>query len=257
MPINFYGRVVDQNEQPVSAAKIHAQWSDFSPNGASSEDTLSDARGSFSITGKTGRGISIRVDKENYYTPKRQRISFDYAAFWEANYYEPDPAHPVTFHLRKKGVSERLSAGETQPFLPANGDPTKLDLLNGGQVSSNGEIEITAVTNTEKYPPYRFDWQASVAVLDGGLIEHDLEFPFEAPETGYAPRVTFEMPANAPDWKRSVEKTYFIRFGTPPRYGRIHVRFNGASQKVFLTYAVNPSGSRNLEANTDKPFSDP
>src|SRR2546423_4787357 len=54
MPINFYGRVVDQNEEPVSAAKIHAEWSDFSPNGASSEDTLSDAQGSFSITGKMG-----------------------------------------------------------------------------------------------------------------------------------------------------------------------------------------------------------
>jgi hypothetical protein len=257
MPINFYGRVVDQNEQPVSAAKIHAQWSDFSPNGASSEDTLSDAQGSFSITGKMGRGITIRVDKENYYTPKRQRISFDYAAFWEANYYEPDPAQPVTFHLRKKGVGERLSAGETQPSLPANGDPTKLDLLNGGQVSPNGQIEITAITNTEKYPPRVFDWQAAISISDGGLIEHDLEFPFEAPDEGYKSKVEFNMPANAPDWKRSVEKSYFIRFGTPPKYGRIHVRFNGASQKVLLSYTVNPSGSRNLETKTDEQFSNP
>ena len=124
-------------------------------------------------------------------------------------------------------------------------------------MSPTGQIEITAVTNTEKYPPQLFDWQASISIADGGLIEHDLEFPFEAPEQGYKEKVEFNMPANAPDWRRSLEKSYFVRFGTPPKYGRIHVRFNGASQKVFLNYAVNLSGSRNLEANTDDQFSNP
>ena len=94
-------------------------------------------------------------------------------------------------------------------------------------------------------------------VPDGGLLEHALEFPFEAPEHGYVPKVEFKMQAAAPDWKRVVEKNYFIRFGTPPKYGRIHVRFNGASQKVFLKYTVNPSGSRNLETKTDEQFSNP
>jgi hypothetical protein len=257
MPINFYGRVLDENEHAVVAAKVHAQWSDFSANGASSEESLTDAQGVFSITGKTGRGITIRVAKEGYYTPKRQQTSFDYAGFWEANYYEPDSARPVTFHLRKKAGREALVAGETQPPLSANGSSTKVDLLNGGQVSTNGQMEIMAVTNTEKYPPRVFDWKASIIVPDGGLIEHDLEFPFEAPEEGYKSKIEFSMPADAGDWKRSIEKGYFIRFGTPPKYGRIHVRFNGASQKVFISYTVNPSGSRNLEANTNEQFSTP
>jgi hypothetical protein len=46
------------------------------------------------------------------------------------------------------------------------------------------------------------------------------------------PKIEFKMPANAPDWRRAVEKTYFIRFGNPPKYGRINIRLNGASQKV-------------------------
>lgn len=257
MPINFFGRVVDEKERGVSAAKIQAQWSDLSSDGASAEETSSDAEGYFAILGKEGRGITIRVSKEGYYTPKHQQNSFDYAAFWEANYYEPDSAHPVTFHLRRKTGSEGLVAGETQPSLPANGSPIKVDLLHGGQVSANGQIEIIAVTNTEKYPPRVFDWQASITVPDGGLIEHDLEFPFEAPEEGYAPKVEFNMPAGIPDWKRTIEKSYFIRFGKTPTYGRIHVRFNGASQKTFLTYTVNPSGSRNLEIKTDDQFTTP
>jgi hypothetical protein len=257
MPIDFYGRVVDENEQPVFAAKIHAQWSDFSANGASSEDTLSDTQGYFSIRGKTGRGITIRIVKEGYYTPKLQRTSFDYAAFWERNYHQPDPTHPVIFHLRTKGRPEALSSGETTPIVPADGTPVLVDLLNNGRVSPNGQIEFAAVTNTEKYPPHTFDWRASITVRDGGLLEHNLEFPFEAPEEGYIPQVTFEMPADYPDWKRSIEKTYFIRFGNPPKYGRLQIRLNGASQKVLLHYTVNPTGSRNLEGQTDGAFATP
>jgi hypothetical protein len=258
MPISFYGRVVDQDDHPIPAAKIEFGWTDLSPAGSSAEVTSSAADGTFSLLGKKGRVLEVDVSKEGFYKVRAERLkSFDYAGFWEAKYYEPDPAHPIIFHLRKKGQGESLSAKEIQALLPATGDPTRIDLLNAGQVSPSGQLEISALTNTEKYPPRVFDWHASITVPGGGLIEHDLEFPFEAPEDGYAQRVAFEMPANAPDWKRNVEKTYFIRFGTPPRYGRIHIRLNGASQKVFLSYAVNPSGSRNLEAKTDEPFSNP
>ena len=257
MPINFYGRVVDENEQPIVGAKIEAQWSDLSANGASSEVTSSDSHGSFSITGKKGRGITIRIAKEGYYTPKQQRTSFDYAAFWEANYHEPDGANPVVFRLLKKGQGETLSAGEAWPTIPADGTPVRLDLLNNARVSNDGQLEISAVTNTEKYPPPVFDWQAAIAVEGGGLLEHDAEFPFEAPEEGYVPKVEFQMPASAPDWRRSIEKSYFVRIGTPPKYGRIRVRFNGASQKVSMHYAINPTGSRNLESNTAESSSPP
>ena len=77
MPINFFGRVVDEKGQPVPRATIVAQWSDLSPRGATDETFLSDDQGFFSMTEKTGRGITIRVSKDGYYTPKRQQISFD------------------------------------------------------------------------------------------------------------------------------------------------------------------------------------
>src|SRR5436190_22743785 len=55
-PINFFGRVVDENEQPVREATVVGQWSDLSPNGATVETRLTDNQGLFSIIGKTGRG---------------------------------------------------------------------------------------------------------------------------------------------------------------------------------------------------------
>lgn len=258
MPIDFYGRVVDENDRPIPTAKVELSWTDLSPAGNSTATTSSDSNGTFSLQGKNGRVLQVDVSKDGFYKVRSERLkSFDYAGFWAANYYEPDPAHPVTFHLRKKGTGETLTAGETQLPISADGTPIRVDLLNSGRVSTNGQVEIAAVTNTEKYPPRLFDWRASIAVSDGGLIEHNLEFPFEAPEEGYVRKVEFKMPANLPDWKRSIEKSYFIRFGTPPRYGRIHVRFNGASPKVFLGYTVNPSGSRNLEPNAEELFSTP
>jgi hypothetical protein len=251
MPINFFGRVVDENEQPVSGASIVAQWSDLSASGATNETTFTDDQGLFSITGKTGRGITIRVSKDGYYTPKRQQISFDYAGFWEADYYEPNPNNPVLFYLRKKNQGEALRSGEIRPTIPANGTPVRFDLLNGGKASPEGQLEIAAVTNTEKYPPRIFDWRATITVPGGGLIEYNAEFPFEAPEDGYQPNAEFDMPTNVQDWKRLIEKSYFIKFGSPPRYGRIQIGIDGSSQKAAVTYWVNPSGSRNLEASSN------
>jgi len=255
MPINFFGRVVDENEQPVPSATVELSWTDLSQAGSSKAQTTTDAQGFFSLLKQTGRHLEVRVSKDGYYTPKRQQISFDYAAFWEADYHVPDPNNPVLFHIRKKNQGEALRSGEIRPTMPADGTPMRFDLLNGGRLSPDGQLEIAAVTNTEKYPPRIFNWRATILVPGGGLIEHNAEFPFEAPEDGYQPSVGFDMPTNAPDWKPLIEKSYFIEFGSPPRYGRIQVQINGGSQKASVRYWVNPSGSRNLEANSNEQVS--
>jgi hypothetical protein len=255
MPINFFGRVVDENERPVPSAKVELSWTDLSQAGSSKAQTTTDAQGFFSLLKQTGRHLEVRVSKDGYYTPKRQQISFDYAAFWEADYHVPDPNNPVLFHIRKKNQGEALRSGEIRPTMPADGTPMRFDLLNGGRLSPDGQLEIAAVTNTEKYPPRIFNWRATILVPGGGLIEHNAEFPFEAPEDGYQPSVGFDMPTNAPDWKPLIEKSYFIEFGSPPRYGRIQVQINGGSQKASVRYWVNPSGSRNLEANSNEQVS--
>ena len=84
-------------------------------------------------------------------------------AFWEANYYEPNPNNPVIFHIRKKNS---WRTGKTRNGKiggqGTNGTPVHSDLLNGGRVSADGQLEISAVTNTEKYPPRIFNWRAAI-----------------------------------------------------------------------------------------------
>lgn len=251
--IDFYGRVFDEREQPVGGARVEAEWSDLSERGASKAETLSDPDGYFAITGKTGRGITIRLSKPGYYTPKNQQTSFDYAAFWEGNYHEPNAKRPVLFHLRKRGEGVVVLGGEIRTTIPANGTPVCFDLLDNGRVSGNGQLEVAAVTNTERYPPNVFDWSATIAVRGGGLVEHDLEFPFEAPEAGYKESIQFDMPASASPWKRVVERAFFVQFGEPRRYGRFVIRMNGGSQSISIDYVINATGNRLLEPTSKRP----
>ncbi|MEY2466354.1 MAG: hypothetical protein QOD03_875, partial [Verrucomicrobiota bacterium] len=73
-------------------------------------------------------------------------------------------------------------------------------------------------------------------------------FPFEAPEGGYEPIVKFYFQKIQPDWDTFLKKDFYIRFGNPPIYGRLHVE-TGIDQKgARLKFAINPDGSRNLES---------
>jgi hypothetical protein len=195
----------------------------------------------------------VYISKGGYHAVKGGRGSFEFADFSRANFHQPDPHAPVLFYLRKQGMTEVLKMGRISTKIPADGTPVRFDLLKMGTDSQDGQLEIAAVTNTEKYPPQRYDWWASVSVPDGGLVEHNEEFPFEAPLEGYQTRVEFDMPVTSPEWKPMVKRTYFVKFGSPVKYGRIHVDLDGRSQTIFVTYWVNPSGSRNLEVGPGVP----
>jgi hypothetical protein len=248
MAINFYGKAVDQSGQVVSEARVDFAWNDLSSEGTSRSHVVTDGQGGFTLTGQKGKILQVDVSKDGYYKLKSERLrSFEYADFSQKHYHEPDPGNPVLFHLVKKGEGEALLTGNVEVNAPANGAPVRVDLLNGGRISAEGQVEIAAVTSTLQYPPRFFDWRATIAAPGGGLVEKCDELGFAAPIKGYLPRVEFNFPASAPDWKRSVRKSYYIRFGHPAKYGRVEIDVNGGKQLVFLRFVVNPSGSRNLE----------
>ncbi len=49
MPINFYGKIIDQSNQPVGGVEIVFQWTDLSDNGTTEQTVLSSADGRFSL----------------------------------------------------------------------------------------------------------------------------------------------------------------------------------------------------------------
>lgn len=248
-PINFYGRVVDENNIAVSGAGIHFNWTDISPTGTSHADKISDGNGFFSLTGQHGKRMSVTVSKDGYYTyPSEKLKSFEYANPADG-LFTPDAGNPVVFHLRKKGVGADLvksQNGMMRIAPPTNGAPLFLDFFTQ-KVGDNGQLKIEGWKEHKDFSTTENNWAFRLTVPDGGLIEENDEFPFEAPDTDYQSVMEWYFKDGDADWKGFLKKTFYIKFGIPPRYGIITVETTAFSPGVYLGYAINPDGSQNLE----------
>jgi hypothetical protein len=92
-PIDFFGKVVEEKGQPVQGALIKMIGTDLSATGNFIETRVSDASGLFALTGGTGKFLSVEVGKDGYYTAQTEnRTGFEYAAFFDPSYYQPDPS---------------------------------------------------------------------------------------------------------------------------------------------------------------------
>ncbi len=252
-PIEFYGKVVDENTNPVTGVNIHFNWSELPERGGErTSDTQSDSDGLFSLHGKRGAALTVSFSKQGYYSSGRGEQTFSYA-FPKA--ISPDPQNPVIFHLRKKGTPEPLIhiAGiglhTMRDFLLAgDGKPTDVSLRDGRLApSGQGDLEVAfqAGTPLDNFPS-RITWQCQVTVPNGGLVQTDEEFPFLAPENGYQASDIWSITAT--NWTEQVNKQYYLKLGDG-NFGRVKLRVIGVPNRAFFRMEsfLNPSGSRNLE----------
>ncbi len=249
-PIEFYGKVIDQNSNPVEGASIQFQWSGDSEK-ISKAETTSDVDGLFSLQGKKGRVLDVSVSKEGYYNSHKDKTGFLYAL--GPDIYSPDPLNPVVFHLRKKGNGESLIEKDFPPSigqiwqLHHDGTPVELDLLNGSpNPNGNGQLKLEFWRDISDLKKQPFDWKLQLSVAGGGLLQTDEEFPFDAPENGYQPSIVIDMPATNQNWIGDLRTKFYVQLPNG-NYGRIDfylLSYNG----VFTVKSwVNPTGSRNLE----------
>ena len=248
LPIDFYGRAVDENSNAVAGATVQFHWPELpTSDGSRTATTQTDSEGLFSLHGKLGPSLTVWVSKQGYYASHGGQQGFSYILGPEQ--YLADPRSPVIFELRKKGQGAELitSQNGVQSDLTLrpskNGTPIRVDFLQK-KAGTTGQLEITQFK-----PPWKeaTEWSLSISISDGGLIETTDEFQFEAPETKYQTSVQLHFTKEEPSWRTHIKKSYYIVFGKPPRYGRILIETDLGQESIFLTYAINPSGSRNLE----------
>lgn len=155
----------------------------------------------------------------------------------------------MVFSLRKKGTGAELITSEKgmRPNVavraPRDRVPVKVDFFEK-QASPNGQLEIR-----QHKPPLReaTEWSFRLNIPDGGFVENSDEFQFEAPESGYKATVEYHFTKGETNWTTQVNKQFYIAFGQPRKYGWLRIESNLGQETVILTYAINPSGSRNLE----------
>lgn len=253
-PINFYGKVLDENDEPVAGAHIDFVWNDLSPEGTSRATTASDQAGLFSLLNKTGKALSVTARKDGYYSARDARhASFEYAyPEWK---FIPDPNRPVIFHLRKKGEAEPLVHGLKLFGSRVDGTPSYVDFATGKiKLTPPGDV-LVQCTRSESNRERRFDWTFTLSVPDGGLIESTEEFMFLAPEEGYEPSIEIGYQADDANWRSQEKRKFFIKSRNGQHYARIEITLLPSYRDKAaydLEWFLNPNSSRNLEFDPDK-----
>ena len=246
-PFAFYGKVVDENTQAVAGASVRfGLRTTTAAEGTSEVNTISTADGNFSLIEGTGSHVHIDVWKNGYYTVTSMNQD-------EFNPAEGSSYQPILFHLRKKGVGADLVTskyGVSPDFRVAipldNTSPVRVNLL-ARYAGQDGQLILTQIKPAYEKWKQATAWSFKMEIPDGGFVEESGEFPFEAPESGYQPVVAFDFQQQQSVWATDVRKDYYIKFGNPPCYGHLHVDTAIHMTGARLTYAINPSGSRNLE----------
>jgi hypothetical protein len=250
--IDFYGKVVDENTNPVEGASVHFEW-DESPmtDVPKTFSTKSDMAGLFSLEGQHGRVLDVSVAKEGYYSSKKDKAGFIYAL--TDNSFSPSIFNPVIFHLHKKGLGESL-IGETFPpgigqiwQLHHDGTPIELDLLNGSQnVTGGGQLKLEFWRDISHINVQPFDWKLQLSITGGGFIGTDEEFAFQAPASGYQSPVVIDMPSTNQNWLGELRTKYYFQM-PDGKYGRIDLYLLPRNGAFIIQSVINPSSSRNLE----------
>lgn len=251
-PFFFYGKVVDQDGVPVQGATADFQWA--SPKGnEQNASSVSDSLGLFSLEKGNGYKLLITVSKTGYYTPNGEKLTtIAYGDESGRETFKANPINPIVFHLQKRGVGVDLITsqyGISPDFpihIPRDGAPIKIDFMQR-KAGDSGQMIVTENKPEFKDWKQATSWSFKMEIPDGGFIEENDEFPFEAPETGYQSAVEYNFQQSQPDWTINLKKDFYIKFGNPPLYGRLHIETGISYGGATLTYAINPTGSRNLE----------
>jgi hypothetical protein len=262
-PIDFYGKVVDEDYQPISGAVTHYIVASASFHGSPTLDgPQTDANGLFSITSKRGPRLTVWVEHPGYYKTDsaHQRIEYAQAEYMPGKEPPPPPTktNPAIFVLHKKGIAAPLIRHQDiKRYLPFDGKPIKIDVRTGREGHDRESIVIALQSEGDKLPinTFRpFNWTVTIQVPGGGLVERWNTLGFQAPADGYRPVIAIDMPASLPrdEWSSEIQREYFVLFASG-NYGRLRLDISGLKGRCIADTFLNPTpGSRNLESDPNK-----
>lgn len=100
--VNFFGKVLDENELPVQGATVQFGCVVF-PQSQILTNVLTDAQGTFALGGLTGAILTVQINKQGYKeAPQTNHNSFNYYSPLPSGGFKPDSNNPVIFRVRKK-----------------------------------------------------------------------------------------------------------------------------------------------------------
>jgi hypothetical protein len=256
IPIDFYGKVVDQFGEPVPGADVECIWTTVVGRNVTPRKTvLSGADGRFELRGERGKYVEVNVTKEGYIAVgKYARKSFEYAAFFDERFHVPDPANPVQFRLQKLIGAEPMYVFTSGARIKPGGPPVSIDVTTGKPVPS-GDISVSlglGPTRSDKGTDYLITLRAAEGA---GFVKAEGDFTFHAPENAYPSEMTVPFSVMKPSWSRQMKLHLYLRT-RDNRYGvatfRMTLSRTPGPEDLDWVISFNPSGSRNLELDYRK-----
>jgi len=259
VPINFWGKIVDQDENPVSDVKLTMsvrQWtsSPTDPVGSTQMkfETATDSDGRFQLVGTSGDAIDLEtVEKEGYRLMPKTKTGFAYGDSPER--FNPDPSAPVIIRMWKSGMPATLISNKTLFGFAPDGHPYTLNLLTNKKIEGTGQegdLVIELKRPSKVLPHEKYLWNLKIMAVDGGVMMATDDFKYAAPDSGYQPEISIEMNPDDLNWAASLEKSIYIRSRNGAVFGvatlQVRSKYNSESA-ILVESRMNPTGSRNLE----------
>ena len=269
--IEFYGKVVDQFDEPVVDAEITVGVTTiYAPKGTKAVMLKTNEQGLFTLQ-DVGTLVYIRkIEKHRYeFTyEKNPKRGYRYSTP-SGPYHSPDPNSPVVFYMRKKGeIAWLLADGYSgNLWFDANEvESISFYLFKTGWINENLEsgripgekFKRKSVPSYRKGPKdVRADGRPTEDGLyevcftplheDSGIIISD-KLLYEAPAEGYEPNAIILVDPDLPESKTKKQYLY-IKTEGGKFYSRINLQPSGRTDKVLVEIQrfTNPTGSRNLE----------
>lgn len=264
-PIEFYGQVLDQHDQPVEGASVLISANNKAWGRGERHERTTDSKGLFSIKGLRGLSAFVQVSKKDHYPVSSlnsrfgSQGTFAYGGDLGKGIHQPDESVPVVFRLYKIGEIEPL-IHRTSRTWKVSKDGTILRIsLEPQNAQSSHYLEVQCWSDDAEVNDgvRHHNWRFKISVPNGGLLRRSDPLAFEAPIAGYKSYEEFDMPSSMPaiDWKDQISADYFVRFNDGV-FGRFQIEMLAyGSNRVSLESHINPKvGSRNLTADPDKHY---
>ncbi len=286
-PIEFYARIVDQENQPIADALVKLSLSRVDenlvrarfPNLKMGDEIVvdsiqlrSDARGWVRLTGRTGKSLAVEsVEKDGYLWSSPRIGSFLYEAGGRRVGYVGmeaafDSSKGYVFHLWRKG--------DVEPTVPVSIRVNMDQVSSGGWISNyfvnliSGKWGTDPVEHTDlgihgvrhltglKERPYEFT--ITLSVPHGGIVVSGDYYPYRAPRDGYRNSWTFlNKPMTGSLEDGPWTKTMYMKLRGGRAYAGFRVTFQKTGFDLAFDGVVNPAGSTNLEPDPAKQITDP
>lgn len=267
-PVEFYGKAIDQNGNPVVGARLTMRFSVYNNDPARSslpviETTnilATDASGLCSFSAPRGGALRLDgIEKDGYLWNSPVFLTFNYGFHKPSGVPDyADPKKRALFHMWKKGVPEPVIQHGVRVPLSDQQDAYGVNLL-AGKMAGAGEFadlliriplveEAAGATRGDRW----FIFQAP----NGGIVETSDAYTYAAPREGYEPQWKWLHAIGQPgseQWRRN----FYVKMRNGQAYAGLTITWGLAGTAFEITATVNPNASPMLEPDTTKQVTDP